>query len=117
MAQADLLVSTSAFEGSPAVLIEAIAAGLPIVATSCPGGSVELLEDGACGTLIPMDDPEAAASAILATVGKPCGAEAMRRVTDKYSESASVAAHLAALDRLASGRAPRAPSPRAARAA
>ncbi len=36
MARADLLISTSAFEGSPAVLIEALAAGLPVVATRCP---------------------------------------------------------------------------------
>jgi glycosyltransferase involved in cell wall biosynthesis len=116
MAHADLLVSTSAFEGSPAVLIEALAAGLPIVATRCPGGSAELLEDGAAGALIPMDDPQAAAAAMLETIGRPRDRDAIRRLALKHSEGASVAEHLKALDRLASGRAAPAPSLRTATA-
>lgn len=116
MAHADLLVSTSAFEGSPAVLIEALAAGLPVVATRCPGGSAELLEAAAAGTLIPMDDPHAAAAAILETIGRPRDRDAIRRLARKYSEGESVAEHLEALDRLALGRAASAPSPRAASA-
>jgi glycosyltransferase involved in cell wall biosynthesis len=116
MAHADLLVSTSAFEGSPAVLIEALAAGLPVVATRCPGGSAELLEDGAAGTLIPMGDPQAAAAAILEAIARPRDRDSIPRLARKFSEGASVVAHLKALDRLASGRAAHAPSPRAATA-
>ena len=44
LARADLLVSSSLWEGSPGAIIEAFEAGLPVVATACPGGSVELLE-------------------------------------------------------------------------
>jgi glycosyltransferase involved in cell wall biosynthesis len=112
MAHADLLVSTSAFEGSPAVLIEGIAAGLPVVATDCPGGSAELLENGAAGVLIPMGDAQAAAAAILEAIDRPRDRDAMRRMAEKYGEGASVAAHLQAFDQLASGRAAPAPSAR-----
>jgi glycosyltransferase involved in cell wall biosynthesis len=117
MAHADLLVSTSAFEGSPGALIEALAAGLPVVATRCPGGSAELLEDGAGGILIPMRDPVATAAAILAETGRPRDREAMRRGVLKYSQGASATAHLEALDVLASDRSPPAPEPGVAPAA
>ena len=66
LAGADLLVSTSAYEGSPGVLIEALAAGVPVVATRCPGGSQQLLADGRGGRLVADGDPGAAAKAILA---------------------------------------------------
>jgi glycosyltransferase involved in cell wall biosynthesis len=112
MAHADVLVSTSAFEGSPAVLIEGIAAGLPIVATDCPGGSAELLENRGAGVLIPMGDAQAAAAAILEAIDSPRDRDAMRRMAEKYGEGASVAAHLRAFDQLASGRAAPAPSAR-----
>lgn len=50
-------------EGMPQVLFEAQGAGLPIVATDV--GSVrEALDGGACGLLVPPDDPDAAASAL-----------------------------------------------------
>jgi glycosyltransferase involved in cell wall biosynthesis len=98
MAKADLLVSTSAFEGSPAVLIEALAAGLPVVATRCPGGSVELLEcvDGAA--LVAMDDPDAAAAAILALLEKPRDPAALRTIAARYTVAASADAYLSAFD-------------------
>ncbi|GAA4722043.1 glycosyltransferase [Sphingomonas lutea] len=99
MAAADLLVSTSAFEGSPAVLIEALAAGLPVVATRCPGGSVELLENGDGGMLVPMDDPAATAAAILATLDRPRDRAMLQRIAEPYSVDASAAAYLDALDR------------------
>lgn len=50
-------------EGFPQVLLEAQAAGLPIVATDV-GGVRAALEDGALGLLIPPEDPDAAASAL-----------------------------------------------------
>jgi len=98
LAGADLLVSTSAYEGSPAVLIEAMAAGVPVVATRCPGGSEELLADGAGGTLIPMDDAEAAAAAILRELEAKRDPALLKRSVSQYSVEASAAAYLAALD-------------------
>ena len=99
LAGADLLVSTSAYEGSPGVLIEALAAGVPVVATRCPGGSVELLEDGRGGTLIPMDDAAAAAGAILSELGRRRDRTELPRLVSRYSVETSAAAYLAVLDR------------------
>ena len=99
MAQADLLVSTSAFEGSPGVLIEALAAGLPVVATRCPGGSVELLADGEGGELVPMDDAAATADAILTMLDRPRDRKRLQRIAEPYNVDASAKAYLDALDR------------------
>jgi glycosyltransferase involved in cell wall biosynthesis len=56
-------VNPSHSEGSPYVLLEAMAAGLPIVATSV-GGVPEMLEDNESALLVPASDPQAMAGAI-----------------------------------------------------
>lgn len=59
----DLYVHPARFEGMPNALLEAMAAGCPIVATSVDG-STELIEDGVHGWLVPPEDPGALAKAI-----------------------------------------------------
>ena len=71
LANAELLVSTSAFEGSPAVLIEALAAGTRVVSTDCPSGPREILQNGQLGALVPVGDPPALARAILEALDRP----------------------------------------------
>ena len=65
MKRAAALALSSIVEGLPTVLIEALAVGLPIVATDCPTGPREILCDGAYGTLLPVGDSAALAEALL----------------------------------------------------
>lgn len=56
LVRSDVFVMTSRLEGLPVVLLEALGAGLPVVATDCPSGPREVLEDCGMGTLIPVGD-------------------------------------------------------------
>ena len=64
MTVADGYVMSSAWEGMPMVLLEAAAAGLPIVATRV-GGNPEVVEDGVSGFVVPPSDSDALAAAML----------------------------------------------------
>ena len=63
-AEASLFVLPSRFEGYPNALLEALAAGLPVIATSAPGGASEILAKGKYGMLVQPDDAGALASAL-----------------------------------------------------
>jgi glycosyltransferase involved in cell wall biosynthesis len=71
MSKASTLALTSWFEGLPNVLIEALACGTPVVATDCPTGPREILENGKYGRLVPVGDSEALADALIATIAAP----------------------------------------------
>ena len=86
LSRADLLVSSSLWEGSPGAIIEALAAGCPVVATSCPGGSVELLEGSVGGALVPMRDPAAMAEAILTELERPRNRDVLRALAEPYRD-------------------------------
>ena len=75
MRAADGYVMSSAWEGMPMVLLEAAAAGLPIVATRV-GGNQEVVVDGTTGFLVAPSDDEALGAAMLRLMGVP---EAERR--------------------------------------
>ena len=68
MSAADGYVMSSAWEGMPIVLLEAAAAGLPIVATQV-GGNPEVVRDEESGFLVPPRDPEALGEAMLRLMG------------------------------------------------
>jgi glycosyltransferase involved in cell wall biosynthesis len=65
----DALVLSSDYEGVPGVVVEALAAGLPIAATSCCDSMAWLLSAGRYGTLAPCGD----ASALARAMEQACG--------------------------------------------
>ena len=97
VARADAFVLSSRFEGSPNALLEAIAVGTPAVATDCPSGPREILEDGRYGLLVPMGDPRALADAVLATLNDPPSSEALAEAADRYAIDHAVQAYLRAM--------------------
>ena len=70
--------STSDRDGIPNVLVEAMAAGTPVVATAV-SGIPELVRDGENGLLVPPDDPAALADALLRLHARPGARRAARR--------------------------------------
>ena len=65
----DLVVGPSRAEGLPNAILEAAAAGRPIVATRA-GGTGEILSDGRTGLLVPVADPPSLRAASRATCGR-----------------------------------------------
>jgi glycosyltransferase involved in cell wall biosynthesis len=71
LSKASLFVLPSRFEGYPNVLLEALASGIPAVATACPGGTAEILANGVYGMLVPPDDICAITIALDAMMSAP----------------------------------------------
>ena len=88
----DCFVLPSLWEGFPIVLLEAMAAGAPIVATNIPGND-EAIRSGVDGWLVPERNPEALAQSALDLLTNPQRADAfrnssMQRVEQKFSRQA-----------------------------
>lgn len=70
LATGDVFVFPSRQEGFPLTLLEAMASGLPVVATRIPGTD-EIIADDSMGLLVPVDDAQALADALAATLSQP----------------------------------------------
>lgn len=71
LARANLFVLSSAWEGFPNVVLEALAFGCPVVSTDCPSGPADLLAGGKLGHLAKVGDADELAKAILETLAAP----------------------------------------------
>lgn len=94
MARAEVFVLSSAWEGFPAVLVEAMACGTPVVSTDCPSGPSEILDKGKYGPLVPVGDVDALASAIAKLLTTRPDTESLRRRASEFDVRTSVEAYL-----------------------
>jgi glycosyltransferase involved in cell wall biosynthesis len=102
LASFEVFAFPSRFEGLCISVIEAQAAGVPVVATPV-GGIRETVVDGETGFLVPVDDPRALADQIAWCLEHPgearrVAAEAQRRVRERYSVETMVERTLALYD-------------------
>lgn len=98
----DLFALPSQAEGISNTILEAMACGLPVVATAV-GGNAELVVEGETGRLVPANDPQALAAALRELLDNPqrinaYGAAGRRRVEERFSLDAMTAAYLQVYD-------------------
>jgi len=90
MANADVFVLSSVWEGFGNVLVEAMACGCPVVSTDCPSGPSEILSDGRYGPLTPIRDPESLKKAVLWTLENPLDKESLQNRAYDFSLDKSI---------------------------
>jgi glycosyltransferase involved in cell wall biosynthesis len=101
------LVVPSIYEGMPLVVLEAMEAGVPVVA-SAVSGIPEVVVGGETGWLVPPEDPEALARALEEVLTDPQearrrGEAGRRRVAGRYRPAAAAASWRAAVERRSEG--------------
>jgi glycosyltransferase involved in cell wall biosynthesis len=101
----DYFVLPSHSEGMSVALLEAMATGLPIVATNV-GSNMQLLDGGKCGLGVPAHEPEVLADKLRSLIESPelserLGEAARERVIEHYSRAGMFHAYLELYDRIA----------------
>lgn len=104
MSKASVCAVSSRYEGSPNVLIQAMACGTPVVSTDCPSGPREILQDGKLGALVPVGDANALAAAIIRAFDEPGDPDGLVARAKEYDAESSIDAYLSLISRVAQGR-------------
>ncbi|MFW6025645.1 MAG: glycosyltransferase [Candidatus Woesearchaeota archaeon] len=79
IANADLFILSSLFEGFPNALLEAMACETPVISTSCPSGPSEIINNNKNGILVPYKNSERLADEIIQLINNPNFASALAK--------------------------------------
>lgn len=96
MRSAKVFVLSSAWEGFGNVIVEAMACGVPIVATDCPSGPAEILQHGKWGRLVPVGDERLLADAICQTLNDSVPPDVSQRA-EEFGVANAVASYTSVL--------------------
>ena len=97
VAGCDLLLAPAVDEGHGRTLVEAMTAGVPVVAAAS-GGHIEIVETDHTGLLVTPDDPQAMAEAALSLLADPARAQALANAARSWAtDNFSTAAHAKAV--------------------
>lgn len=109
--KADLLALTSDYEGLPAVAVEALACGVPVVATYCFDEAAALLGAAPGCRVVPRGNAAAIAGAIASALAAPRNPEALRTLARPYLVDTALRDHVSAVFALAASPPERLSSP------
>lgn len=97
MSRAAQYILSSAWEGSPNTLIQALALGLPVVATDCRSGPREILSNGRYGPLVPVGDVEALYREMLHILDSPPDKHVLQAAAEPFRVDKCVKAYMASM--------------------
>jgi len=95
--KADVFILSSLVEGMPNVLVEAMMCGCTPVATDCPTGPRELLDDGRYGYLVPMNNINALSNGIIQAIDNPISKELLNKAIEPFHEKKVINRHFETL--------------------
>jgi len=105
MAHSDMFVLPSRTEGFPNVLLEAMALGMPAIASDCKSGPNEVIDHSINGWLVEPENPDILADAMIHLIKHPelrncLGMNARKTISDRFSTESSVAQLMTVLNQV-----------------